>query len=140
VVKRPEIERHPALRVLLLRQCIQYIGEAWVIERVAIDRDGDRALVVAEALKNRLQALQITRERATKAKGLTGVERSATSCDVALRVESNLWFPVEAMSTLYGWGSAARATDSPSKVVISSRMIERSVAGQRGWLLPGSSL
>jgi len=78
----------------------QGIAETRLIKPLAIDRDSDRAVVIAEALQYGLEPIDIARARAIRANGPTGtVLCNASSCDVALSVESNRRFPVEAMST-----------------------------------------
>ena len=54
-----EIEVDLAERVVTFRQCAQDVTELRSIEREAIDGDRDRALVVAEALEDGMQAPDI---------------------------------------------------------------------------------
>jgi hypothetical protein len=75
----------PAERVVALRQRAQDIAEFRVIEREPVDRDRDRALVVAETLQDRREATDIASRASGQAKRIHGAEaRSAANCDVAL--------------------------------------------------------
>src|SRR3984957_14243 len=59
VVQRPEDEGDLAERVLSLRQRAQGLAETRLIERLVIDRDSDRAVVIAKAIEYRLEPIDI---------------------------------------------------------------------------------
>jgi hypothetical protein len=70
VEERSELEGDPALRVITFRQRGQHITQLRSIECEPVDGDRNRALVVAEALEDGMQATDIAFRPRDQPKGI----------------------------------------------------------------------